>query len=438
MYNKITELSYGVGAKITGYRKDFHKYAESGWLEMRTASIIARKLTELNYKVLVGRDVCMENARMGLPDNKVLEKNYKRAKEQGADLEFLEQVKGGFTGVIGILDNGDGPVIALRFDIDALGVIEDQSKIHRPAREGFSSVNSGMMHACGHDGHAAIGLGIAEVLMSIKDSLKGKVKLIFQPAEEGVRGARSIVEKGHLDDVDYVMACHITGREKSDKDVDVYPGSGGAFATTKMDVCFHGKSAHAAGSPQEGKNSILAAAIAILNLYAISRNSISDTRINVGMLRAGTGRNVIADIAKMEIEVRGKTTDGNLYMEKCAERIIQNSAEMYENTFEIKKMGAAFLLESDKELMERIKKVCEENLKGIKVHEKMRHEQAGSEDFSYMMKKVQDNGGQASMLRVLTDAAAVAHNNLFDFDDEEVLPKAVKILSAIVYDMLRA
>ena len=72
----------------------------------------------------------------------------------------------------------------MRFDIDALGVFEEHDPSHRPAKEGFNSVNEGFMHACGHDGHATIGLGVAKVLMSIKDQLHGTVKLIFQPAEE--------------------------------------------------------------------------------------------------------------------------------------------------------------------------------------------------------------------------------------------------------------
>lgn len=102
-----------------------------------------------------------------------------------------------------------GHVCALRFDIDALGVLEDENSCHRPAREGFASQCPGVMHACGHDGHTAIGLGVAEVLMNLRAQLHGTVKLIFQPAEEGVRGARAIVSKGHLDDVDYFVGTHL-------------------------------------------------------------------------------------------------------------------------------------------------------------------------------------------------------------------------------------
>ena len=437
MYEKINKLSDDLKAKLVGCRRDFHKFAESGWFEMRTTSLIARRLTDLGYEVLVGKDVCLDESRMGLPSGEEMEASYIRAKEQGADPEFLEKTRGGFTGAIGILRCGEGPVVAMRFDIDALGVVEDESDEHRPWREGFSSVNKGMMHACGHDGHAAIGLGVAEVLMSVRDSLKGTVKLIFQPAEEGVRGAKSIVDKGHLDGVDYVLACHINERAtEEDKVSDITAGSGGSLATTKLDAFFYGKSAHAGGNPQDGKNALAAAVTAAQNLLAIPRNSKSDTRINIGVLKAGSGRNVIPEFAKMELEVRGKTSEGNIYMEEWARRIIKAAADMHDCTSEIKMMGAAFLLESDKALMELIRDVCVNGLKTVRVHPELRREANGSEDFSYMMKRVQDQGGQASMLRILTETAAVGHNKRYDFNDDDALPKAVKALSVTVFRLM--
>lgn len=437
MYARIEELAGRMTEKLVSCRRDFHKYAESGWFEMRTASLIARRLTDMGYEVLAGRDVCQDESRMGLPSDEELEKNCIRAKEQGADTEYLEKVKGGFTGVMGILRCGEGPTVALRFDIDALGVVEDASPEHRPFREGFSSVNPGMMHACGHDGHAAIGLGVAEILMAEKDGLRGTVKIIFQPAEEGVRGAKSIVDKGHLDGVDYVLACHVTGLETDeDRSSDITAGSGGSLATSKMDAFYFGKSAHAGSNPQDGRNALAAAVTAVQNLLAIPRNSKSDTRVNVGTLHAGSGRNVIPESAKMELEVRGKTSEGNIYMEQWARRILRTAAEMHDCTLEVKKMGEAFLLESDQGLMELIRDVCEKDLKTVRVHPRLRREADGSEDFSYMMKRVQDQGGQASMLRILTETAAVGHNRRFDFDDRDALPKAVKALSAVTCRLL--
>ncbi len=123
-------------------------------------------------------------------------------------------------------------------------------------------------------------------------------------------------------------------------------------------------------------------------------------------------------------------------MEEWARRIIKAAADMHDCTSEIKMMGAAFLLESDQALMELIRDVCEKDLKTIRVHSELRREANGSEDFSYMMKRVQDQGGHASMLRILTGTAAVGHNKRFDFDDEEALPNGVKALSATVFKLM--
>ena len=122
--------------------------------------------------------------------------------------------------------------------------------------------------------------------------------------------------------VDYLIGSHVSDKAADDPAV-VIPGSHGSLATTKYDVFFHGVSAHAGGSPEKGKNVMPAVATAILNLYGIPRNSAGMSRINVGTVVAGSGRNVIADVAKMEIEVRGETTEINQYMEEYAKNIIE-------------------------------------------------------------------------------------------------------------------
>lgn len=158
MYHKITELSKQYYQDTVHMRRDLHKYAERGWLETRTACIIATTLEELGYQVLVGEEIMVKEARMGLPPDTVLHLNYRRAQREDANPKYLEKVKMGMTAVAGVLKNGDGPTIALRFDIDALGLIEESSKNHYPFANQFSSVHIGAMHACGHDGHTAIGL----------------------------------------------------------------------------------------------------------------------------------------------------------------------------------------------------------------------------------------------------------------------------------------
>ena len=433
-YEKIIKIAEESQAEMVACRRDFHKYAETGWFEMRTSSLIARKLTDLGYEVLTGEDVCLKEARMGVPSDEELEKNYARAIAQGADPEFAERTKGGATGVIGILRRGEGPTVAYRFDIDALGVFESAEEDHCPTAEGFASCNYGFMHACGHDGHATIGLGVAKALMAVQDQLHGTVKLIFQPAEEGVRGAKSIVEKGHLDGVDYFIGSHLTKKPEGDPS-DFAPGSYGSLATTKYDVIFHGLAAHAGGAPEKGKNAMLAAATAVLNLYAIPRHSDGATRINVGRLIAGSGRNVICDEAKLEIEVRGATTKLNDYVSAYAERILKSAADMHDCTVEMHLMGASESQTSDEDFCMDIHKVCTEKLGLVPVAEPLIRKNGGSEDIAYMMNRVQEQGGKASFMRLMTTMSAPAHNRRYDFD-EAVLKQGVKAFAGMALYLL--
>ncbi len=430
----IISLAESLESELIAQRRDFHKFAESGWFEMRTSSIIARKLTDLGYEVLVGEQVCKKDARMGVASEEVLEKQYQRAVAQGADPEFVPFTRGGMTGVIGILRCGEGPTVALRFDIDALGVFESNEEDHLPAAEGFRSVNEGFMHACGHDGHATVGLGVAKVLMSIKDQLHGTVKLIFQPSEEGVRGAKSIVANGHLDGVNYFLGSHVTPLFNGPH-YDIHPGAYGSLATCKYDVVYRGRAAHAGGSPHLGKNAMLAAATAVLNLNAIPRHGAGSTRINVGTLVAGSGRNVIADEAKMEIEVRGGTTELNNYMCEYAKRILESAAVMHDCTCEIRLMGAADSLTSDLELCRIVADVCRDQL-GMSVPEELTIRSGGSEDVSYMMNRVQEQGGLATFMRIRTKEVGGAHNRKFDFS-EDFLVRGVKIFCASVAHLMQ-
>ena len=442
MIEKVNSILKEIEDKIIGYRRDFHRYAESGWTEFRTASLVARRLTDLGYEVMIGKEVMKDEDRMGLPDEETLEKNFLRAKEQGGDEHFLESVKNGFTGVVGILKNGIGPVIGLRFDIDALDIQEDLTDNHKPYREGFASVNKNVMHACGHDGHTAAGLGIAEVLMKLKNEIKGTVKLIFQPAEEGVMGAKSMVTAGVLDNVDYLLGHHVMSGWKLG---EIIPGMGNYAATQKFDVTFKGKPAHAGGSPEEGNNALLAASTAVLNLYAIPRHSEGYTRINVGKLNAGTGRNVICSDAHLLIETRGETTELNDYMYEKALTVLKASAQMYDCKLEIKEMGGAQNANSDIELSNRIEKVANK-ISGFTFFPSRKG--GGSEDITYMMKRVQDNGGLAANVGIGADLNGIsindknrdavlgAHTSVFDFD-EKAITVAIRLLTLIVFDIMK-
>ena len=134
----------------------------------------------------------------------------------------------------------------------------------------------------------------------------------------------------------------------------------GFLATTKLDAEFHGVSAHAGAAPEEGKNALLAAAQAAISLSTISRHSQGSSRINVGVLNAGTGRNVVPDIASMKIETRGGNTEINEFMVKEARRMLQAAADLYDVKVDISLAGGAPASIYDKELAEEIAALVKE------------------------------------------------------------------------------
>ncbi len=413
-------------------RQDFHKYAESGWHEIRTCSIIADHLTKLGYKVLMGKECLKADARMGLPTQEEMDKSYERALAQGAILPYAEKFKDGFTAVVGILETGrPGPVIGTRQDIDALGVCESHEADHRPEAEGFASVNDGWMHACGHDGHATIGMAVAETLMKYKDELCGTVKLVFQPAEEGVRGAKGIAESGILDDVDYMLGIHMSNRKAQEKDCQIRFDYGQCMANAKLDVYLHGKACHAA-HPEDGNNAMLAMAAIVQAIYGIPRAGAGDARINVGQVEAGTGRNVVCDRVKMVMELRGLTQASLEYLKPYAERIIEHAAAMHGCTAEIKLMGETPCVPlNTKDFVEELNAFAKSAGFTTSGPEPM----STSEDYAYLAKRVMDHGGKSCFFRCLTECSAAGHAVRYDIQEKD-LPNGVKFEIAAILHLM--
>ena len=313
--------------KLAAWRRDFHAHPEAGWTEFRTAALIIRRLHGLGYAIRMGEAACAPGRRMGVPSPAVLEAARERALGHGADAGLVAGMGDGYTGFWADLDCGPGPVTAFRFDMDCNEVVECAEGSHRPAREGFASRWPGLMHACGHDGHAAVGLGLAEVLVSIRRRLRGRIRLIFQPAEEGARGALPMAEAGAVDGVDALFGFHIGF--KAEGPGILICGTQGFLATTKRDVFFSGVPAHAGAAPEEGKDALLAACSAVVSLHAISRNGKGGTRIAVGRLEGGEARNVIPASARLFMETRGETTELDAYMVAESERILRASADLW-------------------------------------------------------------------------------------------------------------
>ncbi|MDR7315466.1 amidohydrolase [Brevibacillus nitrificans] len=415
---------------LVSLRRDFHMHPEVGFTEFRTATKVVEILTSLGYEVIYGQDALDGPSRRGLPAQAVLEEAYERALRDGANPAIAEKMRGGYTAVIGVKKGkADGPTVAFRFDMDALPVLESKDADHFPQANGFRSQYEGNMHACAHDGHTTIGLGLAEKLAD--GNFSGTVKLIFQPAEEGVRGAYSIVQKGIVDDVDYIF-CHHLGVNVPLG--EVHGGSHGLLATTKMLAHFHGVSSHAGASPEHGKNALLGAATALLNIHAITRFSSAATRVNVGVLEGGTAANIIPAYAKMIVETRSESEEVNAEVEKRVRNIIASAAAMHELDHEIEVIGGAIPINYDDEMadlaLEEARKV-----EGFHSFKKGEHNAMGSEDASFLIKRVQDRGGKGTYMSIGTDIPAPHHHPKFDIQ-EEILPRAVELLTRIAKRLL--
>lgn len=429
---RIMKLAEELHEKTVETRRDLHQYPESAWTEFRTTSVIVTRLEKLGYKVQIGKDILIPEKRPGLPEKDYLEQCWNRALNEGANEEILKKIKGGLTGVIGILETGKpGPTVGLRFDIDANDLTESNSLDHRPYKEGFRSQHEEACHACGHDAHTSIGLSIAEILIHLKSELNGRVKLIFQPGEEGMRGAYPMVEAGMLDDVDYLLGLHIG--LKANQTGTLISGSYGFLATSKLDAVFKGVSSHAGLAPEEGKNALLAAANAVINLHSIPRHSEGASRVNVGMIQGGSGRNIVPDYAKIKLETRGINTKINQYMEHKARTILQSCADMFEVDLEIHPMGKAPSGTSDQELVSMIKSIGEEMADFSEIKEPM--EFGACEDVTFMMERVQSKGGKAVFAILGTNLISGHHTPTFDID-EQSLTQGVKLLSLATTNLL--
>lgn len=415
--DKITAMARSLEQDIIRRRRDFHKYAETGWTEFRTASIIAERLDKLGYTVLVGDEVMDASVMMGVPTPAELAKHKERAVAQGGIERWIEKMTGGKTAVVAVMRfDKPGPTVAFRADMDANDVTESTSPNHRPFREGFSSVNPKAHHGCGHDGHSAMALATAEILASLKKELSGTVKFIFQPAEEGLRGARPIAASGILDDVNYLLGMHLGGVNANRFGLLACKVQGWQ-ASTKFDAEFTGVAAHSAGDTELGKNALLAAATALVGIHAIPRHSKGNSTVHVGTLNGGSGRNVIADYAALKGETRGETSEINAYMYKNAVNVIHSAAQMYGVTAKITECGYASGYQIDEDFVNFITPVAE----SLNLFEILPCGLAsGSEDYTILMERVQQHHGKATFFRLGSDFSGASHSAAFDFNEKSL------------------
>lgn len=415
--------------ELISTRRHLHTMPEEGWSEFTTTAYIVEKLRKLGYEVLMGKKVINPDNCLGR-SQKVVEAGLAYARKNGVSEELLKEMDG-LTGCVGVMDTGrPGPTLAIRFDIDCVPVTESTDADHIPAKEGFCSTRPGLMHACGHDAHTSTGLAVAHWFAGHKDEMKGKLKILFQPAEEGVRGAAGMAASGIVDDADYFLGAHIAMMCKTGE-LSVKPY--GFLCTTKLDVTYTGRPAHAGVEPNAGRNAMAAACNAFVQLLGIARHGSGMTRINVGQLIAGEGRNVIPSHALMKMEVRGETGDINQYMYDAAVAIIKGCAISQGCEYKIEKMGEAVDLTNDEELVDVLTKAGEA-VEGMTVRKDPMNF-GGSEDATILARRVQAHGGKAALFVIGANRPSGHHTSKFDID-EKALDQGLAVWTNAVKEIL--
>ncbi|SDS04517.1 amidohydrolase [Microlunatus soli] len=409
---------------LIDFRRELHRHAEPGFLEFGTAARIEGRLAGLPVTILTGSDVQDLSGVVGAPDPATREHWARLATDGGADPDRVDHYLEHGTALVAQID-GDrpGPTWALRTDIDALPIREADDDQHLPAREGFNST-TGAMHACGHDCHAAIGVGLLHRLSD--HDFPGTVKIFFQPAEEGVRGAQTMIDAGVLDGVDRMLGVHVRG----DSPVSTVIGSVvGGMATRKLAVSFQGRASHASGAPQEGRNALLAAAMASLGIMSLPRYAGTDTRLNVGTLHAGDNVNIVPALAELTCEARAADDEVIDDLTERVRAVIAGAAAAYGVDHDVQITGRAVTIAPDDVL---VSKVLDAAATVDGVPEVLpTSPQAGSDDVNLMIKGVQQAGGQGAYLNIGADSPAPHHNPYFD-PDERAIFTAIDLLEAIV------
>ncbi len=330
--------------RVVALRRDFHQHPELGMEEHRTAGIVAQRLTELGL-----------TPRTGV----------------------------GGTGVTAVIEGaaGPGPTLLLRADMDALAV-------HEEADVPFASTVPGKMHACGHDGHTAILLGAAELLLGKRDRLRGRIKLAFQPDEETVRGARAMIDDGLLDDppVDMALGLHLWSGTAVG---DIALAAGPIMACAdRLEIVVRGRGGHAS-APWETVDPVIAAAHIITALQTVvSRNVRADRQavVTITQVMAGDTHNVIAETARLIGTIRTFDADITRLVRERVRSVATGVAASLGTDAQVTITEGPPPVVNDADLTETVRGVCGEVVSPE--HVKAFEPVMGGEDFAFIAQQV--------------------------------------------------
>jgi aminobenzoyl-glutamate utilization protein A len=275
-----------------------------------------------------------------------------------------------------------------------------------------------------------MGLLLARHFAENRESLRGAVKFLFQPNEENLGGAAAMVENKLVDDLDFLLGGHVGINLVQTGQIGMNVRS--FMALSRFEVTYRGSSAHAGLRPNEGKNALLGACVAATNLYAIARHADGASRVNVGVMHAGTTWNIIPDRAYFRMETRGLTDEINDFMVEKAMDVLEGAATMYDLGLEIKTAATALSAESSPELIELGTSIAGKLPSVTEVVQETAFN--ASEDVTVMMKRVQDRGGKALFVLFGTPVGGGHHSTTFDVD-EQVIQIGAEFLAAMQQDV---
>jgi amidohydrolase len=380
--------------ELTAIRRDLHMHPELGFQEFRTAGIVTDQLNALGYEVVTGV---------------------------------------GKTGVVGLLPGGQpgDRTVLLRFDMDALP-IEDIKEVP------YRSQTPGVMHACGHDAHVAVGLGVAKVLAKYREQLPGTIKLMFQPAEEGIGGAIAMINDGILDrigpPVDRALGLHVSSMHPFGTAV---VRSGAMLAAgAGLTITVTGRGGHGA-MPNQTVDAVVVAAQIIVALQTIVARNVDpeDTAVvSIGSIQAGNAGNVIAETAIMRGTIRSFTPESKALLRRRVPEIAMGIAAA---------LGATATVEIGEGVDATVSApgptaVVYDAAAAVLGAENIdtTYRTTGGEDFSAVLARVPGNFFFLGARNDERGINAPHHNPRFDID-ERCLPQGVAILCEAARQVLQ-
>ncbi|MBW2369850.1 MAG: amidohydrolase [Deltaproteobacteria bacterium] len=391
-HTAILEAVARIRPQLIHWRRQFHSHPALGLDCHRTGRVVAEHLDHLGLEVYAG----VANS-----------------------------------GVVALLRGGqDTPVVGFRVDMDALPIQEK-------SRNAYVSQNSGIMHACGHDGHTSMGLGVATTLAGMRTQLPGTVKFIFQPGEESPGGAKIMIAEGVLENppLDAVVSTHIHPSLPSGH-IGVCRGTVTA-GCAEIEITLHGVGGHAA-RPHECRDPVTAAGHLLVGIQTIASRRADPAEpivVTIGSIQGGTGHNIIPEEVTLKGTIRFVSAEGKETIKKGLADILRGVQAAYGVSSTLKIQSEEAPMKVSDELTEIAEATAVELLAVDQIHS-VTVPSMGAEDFSRFSERVPAAYFRLGCHDAHQEYTHGLHTPRFDFD-EEILVQGTAYAAFLIYKLLK-